>query len=86
MPAKGIVQSKTSDTRNRMDSTLKISGHSSQLATVIAHKTKSLVEDMQNVTTLAEKNTKAIGEVSNIAHDLTESAENLESRLGEFKS
>ena len=81
-----VVQSKTSDTRTRMDSTLKTSGHSSQLATVIAHKTKSLVADMQNVTTLAEKNTKAIAEVSSIAHNLTSSAENLEGRLGEFKS
>jgi methyl-accepting chemotaxis protein len=81
-----IVQAKTSDTRTRMDSTVQISGHSSQLATVIAHKTKSLVSDMQNVTTLAEKNTKAIGEVSSIAHNLTSSAEDLENRLGEFKS
>ncbi len=81
-----VVQAKTSDTRKRMDSTVQISGHSSQLATVIAHKTKSLVEDMQNVTSLAEKNTLAIGEVSSIAHNLTSSAEDLENRLGEFKS
>lgn len=80
------VQAKTTDTRNRMDSTVQVSGHSSQLATVIAHKTKSLVSDMQNVTKLAEENTKAVGEVSSIAHNLTASAENLESRLGEFKS
>ena len=80
------IQAKTTDTRKRMDSTLTVSGHSSQLATIIAHKTKSLVEDMQNVTKLAEENTRAIGEVSSIAHNLSSSATNLENKLGEFKS
>jgi methyl-accepting chemotaxis protein len=80
------IQAKTTDTRNRMDSTLSVSGHSSQLATIIAHKTKSLVEDMQNVTKLAEENTRAIGEVSSIANNLSSSATNLEKKLGEFKS
>ncbi|MCV6608854.1 MAG: methyl-accepting chemotaxis protein [Campylobacterales bacterium] len=80
------IQVKTEDTKNLMSETNNKSHNSVKLVVAISHKTKTLVSSMDNVTDLAERNANAISEVSNIANNILGTAEDLKSKLDEFKS
>lgn len=80
------TQEKVEDTKVMMTDTTEKSHNSVQLVVAISHKTKVLVKSMDSVTDLAETNAKAVGNVSQIAHDILSSAEDLKSKLDEFRS
>jgi methyl-accepting chemotaxis protein len=80
------IQKETEKTNEMMKVSKTTSQDSAHLAVTIAHKVKALVGFMQEVATLAEKNAKSINSVSDIAVTISESAKDLNDKLGRFKS
>ncbi|MGE4295489.1 MAG: methyl-accepting chemotaxis protein [Campylobacterales bacterium] len=80
------IQAETTKTNEMMKSSMKTSQDSAKLAVGIAHKVKSLVGFMAEVAALAEKNAKSVNSVSEIAVKISASADDLNEKLGRFKS
>jgi len=80
------IQSDTMETKGKMDSTTDKSKESAKFATMIAHKTKTLVKDMHDVTELAEANDKAVVDILRIASDISALANDLSDKLNKFNS
>ena len=80
------IQEKTIQTKEQMDNTKVKSKQSAKYATLIAHKTKTLVDQMKSVTNLAEKNDSAVDEISKIVSEILQSAKDLSSKLDSFNS
>jgi methyl-accepting chemotaxis protein len=80
------IQSETADTKAKMDSTTYKSKDSAKFATMIAHKTKTLVKGMNSVTEIADANGKAINDILVIASEISDSSNELNSKLNKFNS
>jgi len=80
------IQAETADTKGKMDATTIKSKDSAKFATMIAHKTKTLVKGMQGVTEIAEANDKAVSDILQISSDIAASAEDLNNKLNKFNS
>lgn len=80
------IQNETEKTNEMMKVSRTTSQDSARLSVETAHKVKSLVGFMSEVAELAEKNTKSINGVSEIAIKISESAKDLNEKLGRFKS
>ena len=80
------IQSDTAETKENMDATTRKSIDSAKFATMIAHKTKTLVEDMHGVTQIAVANDKAVKDILEIGHDIADSASDLNDKLNKFNS
>jgi methyl-accepting chemotaxis protein len=65
---------------------MRTSQDSAKLAVSIAHKVKSLVGFMAEVSSLADKNARSVQSVSEIATQISESANDLSNKLGRFRS
>lgn len=80
------VQSLTNETKERMNSTKKVAHNSSSLATAIAHRTKTLVMNMEETMAVSNKNQISLKEVSTVANRLNALASELTTQMGRFKS
>lgn len=80
------IQEKTEDTKKLMINTNKASYNSVKLVVAITDKTKTLVSSIDDATALAQENAGAIDDVSDIAKTILVVAEDLKSKLDEFKS
>jgi methyl-accepting chemotaxis protein len=80
------MQLQTSDTREKMDTSIDTAHESAQMATSIAHKTKKLVNNMEQVTLIADENTENVHKITSIAKSLTSSADELRRYLDAFRT
>jgi methyl-accepting chemotaxis protein len=80
------IQHETIETNQLMKSSMRTSQDSAKLAVSIAHKVKSLVGFMAEVSSLADKNARSVQSVSEIATQISESANDLSNKLGRFRS
>ena len=80
------MQAATSETKGKMAQTYEKARNSAQFATTIAHKTKVLVANMDHVTTMSGENAENVRLISRVAGALSDSSEELDRKLGEFKS
>lgn len=80
------VQSLVSDTKNRLDGTKKVAHSSSSLATAIAHRTKTLVANIDETVAVSAKNQISLKEVATVANRLNALASELTAQMGRFKS
>ncbi len=82
----GAMQEKTAETKGQMTQTIETAHKSAKLATSIAHKTKNLVANMDNVAKMSEKNSEDAHKISGISQKLSASANDLNSKLNAFRS
>lgn len=80
------VQSIVKDTRDRLEFTKKVAHSSSSLATAIAHRTKTLVSNMEETMSVSNKNQISLKEVSTVANRLNALASELATQMDRFKS
>ncbi len=82
----GAIQTMTHETRERMRMTMKMAHDSSDLATAIAYKTKTLVSHMGEVMSLSESNVQSLDAITQIATRLGSAADELNLQMRKFKS
>jgi methyl-accepting chemotaxis protein len=82
----GDIQIQTADTRSKMETSIGTAHESAQMATQIAHKTKKLVNNMDQVTLIADENTENVHKITGISKSLTQSAEELRTYLDAFRT
>lgn len=80
------MREKTSETKEKMTLTMETAHKSAKLATSIAHKTKTLVVNMENVADISEKNSSDAHKISEISQKLSATANDLNSKLNAFRS
>ncbi len=80
------LQGKTNTTKSSMMQTITYAQGAAELATTTAHRTKSLIENMDNVTALSTESEAIIHEVDSTVKTIVEHSHELELRLNEFKS
>jgi len=79
------VYRSTETTMAQMNEAKETAENSAHLATKIAHKTKHLIVNMDQVTDMADKNSAIMKEVLTVSENLEHSAHDLNDRLGKFK-
>lgn len=82
----GAMQEKTIETKEQMTLTIDTAHKSAKLATSIAHKTKTLVANMDSVAEMSEKNSDDAHKISGISQKISASANDLNSKLEAFRS
>ncbi len=80
------LEGKTNTTKSSMVQTIDYAQNAAKLATTIAYRTKTLIENMDNVTRLSTQSEEIIHEVDNTVKTIVEHSHELELRLNEFKS
>ncbi|GHV07152.1 hypothetical protein AGMMS50229_13380 [Campylobacterota bacterium] len=80
------MRNEATRTNAMMKGSMKTAQDSVQLVVGIAHQVKSLVRFMTDVESLADKNAKSVDLVSDIATEISGSANNLNEKIGLFKS
>jgi len=80
------IQSETSETKGQMSKTNSISKDSAKFATIIAYKTKNLVKNMQDAVEIAKNNDESVNDILKISSDISDSANDLDSKLNKFNS
>ncbi len=80
------IQTQIEDTKAKMQHTIIMSEKSSKLATTIAFKTRNLVDNMDSVMSISDKNINAVNEIETITEDLSNSSSELKSKLDVFKT
>ena len=80
------IRGEASKTTGMMEGSMKTAQDAVQYAVSISHQVKSLVGFMAEVEALAERNSKSVDEVSQIAEQISNSANDLNAKLGVFKS
>lgn len=81
-----LLQSKTSQTKEQMNKTNEISKNSAKFATIIAFKTKNLVANMRESVEIAKNNEEYIEGILKTSSDISDSANDLNSKLNRFNS
>ena len=82
----GEMQNRTQDTKSRMAKTMETAHKSALLATSIAHKTKTLVSNMDYVAKISDQNSADTHKISAISQKISASANDLNSKLNAFRS
>lgn len=80
------LEGKTSTTKSSMEQTIDYAQGAAKLATTTANRTKTLIENMDNVTKLSAQSEEIIHEVDKTVKTIVEHSHELELRLNEFKS
>jgi len=80
------IQDKTSTTKSSMEQTVVYAKNAAKLATTIAYRTKTLIDNMDNVTKLSTQSEEIIHEVDSTVQKIVQHSHELELRLNEFKS
>ncbi|MDH5464631.1 MAG: methyl-accepting chemotaxis protein [Thiovulaceae bacterium] len=80
------MQGKTSSTMDAMVRTIDYAQVSAKLATTIAYRTKTLIENMQEVTDISQESKKVVHEVDNTANNISDLSHELEKELNQFKA
>lgn len=80
------IQDKTTTTKSAMVQTVMYAQNAAKLATTIAFRTKTLIENMDNVTNLSTQSEEIIHDVHNTVQTIVGHSHELEVRLNEFKS
>ena len=80
------IQGQTTSTKSSMEQTIVYAQNSAKLATTIAFRTKTLITNMDDVTTLSTQSEEIIHDVDNTVNTIVEHSHELELRLNEFKS
>lgn len=80
------LQGQTSSTKLSMEQTIDYAQNAAKLATKTAHRTKTLIENMDNVTKLSAESETIIHDVHNTVETIVGHSHELELRLNEFKS
>ncbi|MDF1879806.1 Cache 3/Cache 2 fusion domain-containing protein [Sulfurimonas sp. MAG313] len=80
------IQGQTSSTKVSMEQTITYAQNSAKLATTIAYRTKTLIDNMDDVTKLSSQSEEIIHDVDATVHEIVEHSHELELRLNEFKS
>jgi len=80
------LQGRTNTTKSSMVQTIDYAQDAAKLATTIAHRTKILIENMDNVTRLSTQSEESIHDVDSTVKTIVEHSHELELRLNEFKS
>ncbi len=82
----GAIQGVTNETRTRMQGTMEVAHNSSDLATAIAYKTKTLVSHMGEVMSLSDSNVESLEQITRIGEQLGGAADSLSQQMRKFKS
>ena len=82
----GALEGKTNTTKSSMVQTINYAQDAAKLATTIAYRTKTLLENMDNVTRLSTQSEEIIHNVDSTVKTIVEHSHELEVRLNEFKS
>mgnify|MGYP005664084443 CR=1 FL=1 len=80
------LQVQTSSTKSSMEQTINYAQNAAKLATTITSRTKTLIENMDDVTKLSTQSEEIIHEVHTTVQTIVEHSYALEQRLNEFKS
>ncbi len=80
------IQGQTNSTKGAMEQTIDYAQDAAKLATTIAYRTKSLIQNMDNVTTLSTESESSIHEVDDIVNAIVKQSHELELKLNQFKS
>ena len=80
------LEGQTSSTKSTMEKTTSYAQNAAKLATTIASRTKTLLENMDNVTQLSTQSEEIIHDVDKTVQIIVEHSHELELRLDEFQS
>ena len=80
------IQDRTVSTKDSMDKTLQYARNSAKISTIIAVQTKTLLENMKNVTDLSSNNKISIHDSNKVIESIVDTTKVLSRELNEFKS
>lgn len=80
------IEANTMSTKDAMSQTMGYSNEAAKLATIIAHKTKTLISNMDNVRDLSMDSGNIVGAVNDNIKLITKHSHDLNDKLSQFKS
>ena len=80
------AEAKTNTTKEAMNQTVEYSNKAAKLATVIAYRTKTLIENMEEVRTLSVDSESILNTVNENVESITKYSHDLDNKLEQFKS
>jgi len=80
------IQEQTISTKSAMTQTMGYAHNAAKISTIIAVKTKTLLENMKNVTDLSTKNKESIHSSNDAVEEIVSNTQRLNGKLHEFKS